>query len=92
LGVERRIQGRLTPGIEPITREEHGEEEDDHRIRSERNPEPVYLGFPGRMTGSSHFGSICTDHLVGIGHEKRDGHADQGKHEEANLEMKMLSI
>lgn len=40
------------------------------------------------MTRNSNFGSISTDHLVWIGHEKWDGHANQSEYNEADLEKK----
>jgi hypothetical protein len=38
------------------------------------------------VTTNSNFGSISTDHLIWIGHEKWDDHAHQGEHKEADLD------
>ena len=75
----------LTPCVEPVRCEEHGEEEDDHGVGLQRDVEPVELGPPGGLARRGDFCAVGADHLVRISHEHRNGHADEGQHEETDL-------
>ena len=75
----------LTPCIEPVASKEHGEQEDDPRIRPEGVPEPVKLRLPRGVARGDDAGAVGPNHLCGVGHEERDKYADTGEHQEANL-------
>ena len=62
----------LTPGIEPVGGKEHREEQDDHRITPKRVPKAPELCLPRRVAESGDFGTIYTDHPVGVRHGHRE--------------------
>ena len=61
----------LTPGVEIVRGEEHGEEQNNPWILFEGDKETDEFSFPRWMAGSDHSRAISTDHLVWIGQENR---------------------
>ena len=53
----------LTPGIEVVRREEHGEEQQNPWILFEGDKEANEFRFPRRLCGLDYFRAIGTDHL-----------------------------
>ena len=76
---------KRTPGIEPVRRQEHGEKEDDHRIRAQRKIQAVQLDLPARVARRGHLRPVSTDHLVRVSHEYRDGDPNESEDQKPNL-------
>lgn len=60
-----------TPCVEPITREEHGEEQDNPGVRAESHPEPPELCLPRWVAGDGDSCAVRSDHLARIDHKQR---------------------
>ena len=78
----------LTPCVEPVGGEEHGEEEHYPRVRAERVPQAVEFGLPGGMAGRDDASAVGADHLGGVSHEQGNHDADTGEDEETNLQRR----
>ena len=74
-----RKKGKLTPSVEIITGEEHGEQEDDPGIRFESDEQAHEFSLPGWVTDLDDSSTICTDHLVGVSHQEGDEDADESQ-------------
>lgn len=77
----------LTPCVEPIGSQEHGEKEDDHGVGPEGNPESQRFSSPRGLAGSGDLGAVGTNHIVGVHHKEGDGDTDECEHKEPDLIM-----
>jgi len=74
-----------TPGVEVITGIEHREEKENPRVGLEGHEQAQKLGLPGWVANLAHASPIRANHVVGVRHEKREDHADEGQNQESNL-------
>ena len=52
------IASMLTPCVEPVTGEEHGEQKEDPRVATESGPEAQELGLPRWVLGNGDLGAV----------------------------------
>lgn len=84
--IERHSARTLTPGIEPITDEEHREESDDPRIGDQRLPQTDECRPDTRVAGEDNLGAIRAIHLLRTGHAHRNRDTNESQDQESDLQ------
>lgn len=79
-GIEvRAVDGVLLVDVEPIGREEHGEQEKHKRFEFKRFVQPPELALPGWVLHQDDAGAVLSDNVVGIA--EREGKKRSAEHE-----------
>ena len=82
----------LTPCVEPVGGEEHGEEEHDPWVVAEGSPEAEQLSLPRRVDGLVDLRAVRPDHLRCRDHAHRDEDTEARKDKECGLEIASVCL
>ena len=79
------IDGILLVDVEPVGNEEHGEEQDDEGLESQRFPETLELRHESGVLHDDDAGAVLADDVLGIAQEESQSGAEEHQDDKADV-------
>lgn len=79
------VDGVLLVGVEPVGREEHGEEQENEGLRGDGGEHTHNLGAPAGVLHENNLGAVATDNVATVDTEEGQAGTDKHEHNEGDV-------